>query len=158
MELRSQVYRMAAPRYLEIGRVGTTFDLDMFEHTIEFADGGQRSPNAGKYAQVRVLKKIGTGNDGVADVLRLQGAELPVRANFSGRLRIQQRGVERYRPIVRHRVQRQFVNFELKGFCSGFTGSKLDHGTVRDNLVDNQRVLLQTAGRSRFIAAAFTAR
>jgi len=58
---------MIAPRYMEIGRVGTTFDLDVFEHTIEFAGGGQRSPNAGKYAQVRVLKKIGTGNDGVAD-------------------------------------------------------------------------------------------
>src|SRR5271157_286343 len=138
MELRSQVYRMAAPRYLEIGRVGTTFDLDMFEHTIEFADGGQRSPNAGKYAQVRVLKNIGAGNYGVADVLRLQGAELPVRANFSRRLRIQERGVERHWSVVRHGVQSQFVNFELKGFCSWFAGSKLHHGTIRDDLVDDK--------------------
>jgi hypothetical protein len=43
MELRFQMYRMIGSRYLKIGRVGTAFDLDPFEHTIEFAGGGQRS-------------------------------------------------------------------------------------------------------------------
>jgi hypothetical protein len=37
MELRLQMHRMRAPLYLKIGRVGTAFDLDVFEHTIEFA-------------------------------------------------------------------------------------------------------------------------
>src|SRR3984893_3366184 len=158
MEWRFQVHRMIAPRYLEIGSVGTTFDLDVFEHTIEFAGGGQRSPYAGKYAQVRVLKQIGARKNDVADVLRPQGAELHVRANFSGRLRIPQRGVERHWPVVGHRVQRQFVNFELQWFCSGFAGSKLHHGTIRDDLVDNQCELLQAPSRSRFVAGAFSAR
>jgi hypothetical protein len=40
MELRFQVYRMIASGYFEIGRVGTAFDLDVLEHTIEFAGGG----------------------------------------------------------------------------------------------------------------------
>jgi hypothetical protein len=79
-------------------------------------------------------------------VLRLQGAKLPFRANFSWRLRIQQRGVERHGPVIGYGVQRQFVNFELEGFSSGLAGSKLHDGTVRDDLVDNQRGLLRAAG------------
>src|ERR1700726_4545393 len=100
MELRFQVYRMIAPRYLESGRVRTTFDLDVFEHTIEFAGGGQHACYAGKYTQVRVLKRIGAGKSRLADVLRRQGAELTVRVNFSGRRRILHRGVERHWPVV----------------------------------------------------------
>ena len=40
MELRFQVYRMVACSYFEIGHVGIALDLDVFEHTIEFAGGG----------------------------------------------------------------------------------------------------------------------
>jgi hypothetical protein len=89
MELRFQMYCMIGSRYLKIRRVGTALDIDLFEHPTEFAGGGQRSCNAWKYAQVGALKPIGAGKDGLADVLRPQGAELPVRANFSGRFRIQ---------------------------------------------------------------------
>jgi hypothetical protein len=44
--LRFQVYRVAASGYFEIGRVGSAFNLDVLEHTIEFAGGGKRSSNA----------------------------------------------------------------------------------------------------------------
>ena len=50
------------------------------------------------------------------------------------------------------------MNFELKGFCSGFAESNLQHGTVRDDLVDNQCELLQAAGRPRFVDVAFASR
>jgi hypothetical protein len=59
MELRFQVYRVIAPLYFEIGRVGTAFDLYAFEYAIERPGRRQRSPYAGKYTQVRVLENIG---------------------------------------------------------------------------------------------------
>ena len=37
MELRFQVYRVIAPLYFEIGRVGTASDLYAFEYAIESA-------------------------------------------------------------------------------------------------------------------------
>jgi hypothetical protein len=40
MELCFQVYRMVASGYFEIGHVGTAFDLDVFEHTLESPGGG----------------------------------------------------------------------------------------------------------------------
>jgi hypothetical protein len=115
-------------------------------------------PNAWKYAQVGVLKNVGAGKKGLVDALRPQGTGLPVRPNFSGRLRIQQHGAERHWPIVGHRVQRQFVNFEPKRFCSGSAGSKLHQGAVRNKLVDNHRGRLCAASRWRRVVVTVTGR
>ena len=156
LELCFQRHGMMALRYLEIGRVGTAFDLDVFENAIEFAGGSERSSDARKHSEVRALKHIGAGKKGLANVLRLQGAELPVRANLSGRLRIQQRSVERQGPVIGHSVQRQFVNCKLERFCSRFARSKLQHGTVGDDLVDNHSGLLRAAGRWRCVPDTFT--
>src|SRR5580658_8305724 len=93
-----------------------------------------------------MFKVVRAEETGSTQVLRQQGAELPVRANFSGRLRIQQRGMERHGPVTGYGVQRQFVNFELERFLSGLAGSKLCDCTVRDDLVDNQRSLLRAPG------------
>ena len=104
------------------------------------------------------MKHIGAGKNRLANVLRSQGAELPLRANFSGRLGIPQNGMERHGPVVGHRVQSQFVNFKLKGRCAWFAESKLHHGTVRDDVLEDKRELLEVACRSRFVAGALTAR
>ena len=93
-----------------------------------------------------MFKVVRAGETGLTHVLRLQGAEFPVRANFSWRLRIQQHGMERQGPVIGYRAQRQFVNFELEGFFSGLAGRKLQDGTVRDDLVDDQAGLLRAPG------------
>jgi|HubBroStandDraft_1064217.scaffolds.fasta_scaffold07398_3 hypothetical protein len=104
LELRFQLHGMMAPRYLEIGRVGTAFDLDVIEYAIETASGGERSSDARKNAQVHALKYIDSGKKGLADVLWLHRAEVSIRANLSGRPRIQKRGVKRQGPVIGHRV------------------------------------------------------
>src|ERR1700674_5322930 len=104
MELRIQVNWMAASRHLEIWHVGCAFDLDVFQYSVKCALGGQRPRNAGKCAQVRLLKPVRAGQSDVVEIARLQGTKLAVGTYLPWGLGVPHGRMERHRPVVGYGV------------------------------------------------------
>jgi len=88
MECGMERYRMAAAVDFKVGDVHAAVSLDMLQHTLKIILGGERSGNAGKNAEVGVVKGVIAGHRSLRGIGEIPRAERASGVNLSRRERI----------------------------------------------------------------------